>query len=159
VIRAAAITGLPPYGGNRTDLDVVGKTHLEQWRGIVEACDEGYFGTIGVRFFSVRSFSQNDVANSRKYAVVNQMLVSRYFGHENPIGKHVRVGLLATGTEKIADPVFEIVDVVRDIQNRGLEGPSLPEVFVPSTIPSFGFPSILLRSSADSRRLTTTDST
>jgi putative ABC transport system permease protein len=29
VIRAAATTGLPPYGGNRTELDVVGKTHLE----------------------------------------------------------------------------------------------------------------------------------
>ena len=45
---------------------------------------------------------------------------------------------------------------MRDIRNRGLEEPLLPEVFVPSTIPSFGFASILLRTSADSRRLTTT---
>lgn len=56
----------------------------------------------------------------------------------------------------MADPVFEIVGVVADIRNRGLEEPSLPEVFIPSTIPSFGFPWILLRTSADSRSLATT---
>ncbi len=57
VTRAAATTGLPPYGGNRTELDVPGKTHLEQWRGVVEACDDRYFSAVGFRFLSGRSFS------------------------------------------------------------------------------------------------------
>jgi hypothetical protein len=131
VIRAAATTGLPPYDGSRTELDVMGKTHLEQWRGIVEACDEGYFGPVGFRFLSGRSFWRSDVANSRQYAVLNQMLVSRYFGHENPIGKHVRVGLLAAGAEKMADPVFEILGVVGNIRNRGVEELRCPRYLFP----------------------------
>ena len=84
------------------------------------------------------------------------MFAARYFGQENPIGRHVRVGLLASGPDKLADPIFEIVGVVADIRNPGLEEPSLPEVFIPFTIPSAASPSILVRTSTDARSLTAT---
>lgn len=156
VIRMAATTGLPPYGGNRTELDIVGKTHSEQWRGLYEACDENYFATIGFKLLRGKVFSQNDVANSRKLAVVNQMFATRYLGLENPIGKHVRIDTLRTGAEKMADPVFEIIGVVSDVRNRGLEEPSVPEVFIPSIIASAAVPYILIRTAGGGRGLTAT---
>lgn len=154
VTHAASTTGLPPYGGIRSELDIIGKTHSDQWRGEFEACDERYFDTIGFRFLRGRPFSRVDVVNNRKVAVVNQTFVSRYFGPENPIGKYVRVGFLSTDVDKIPNPVFEIVGVVADIRNWDLEEPIMPEVYIPTTITSVQFPIILLRSSVDPHRLT-----
>ena len=148
-VAVTAATGLPPYGGIGTELDVVGKIHREQWKGQFEACDSQFFRTIGIRFLSGRPFSSGEVANVRKVAVVNQTLVSRYFGHENPIGSGIRVSLLSAAADKMSDPVFEIIGVVADIRNRGLEDQTEPEVFVPLTITSIGFHSILIRTASD----------
>jgi putative ABC transport system permease protein len=52
--------------------------------------------------------------------------------------------------------VFAIVGVVADIRNRGLEEAPLPEVFIPSTITTTIFPTILVRTSADPRSLVPT---
>ena len=46
---------------------------------VFEACDERYFSQLGCDF-PAEAFSQSDVANSRKFAVVNQTLAHRYFG-------------------------------------------------------------------------------
>ncbi len=148
-VAVTAATGLPPYGGIGTELDVVGKIHGEQWKGQFETCDSQFFRAIGIRFLSGRPFSRGEVANARKVAVVNQTLASRYFGRENPIGSRIRVSLLSTAGEKMPDPVFEIIGVAADIRNRGLEAPIEPEVFLPVTITSIGFPSILIRTAAD----------
>jgi putative ABC transport system permease protein len=152
-ITAAATTGLPPFGGLRSGLDVVGKIHSDSWRGKFEACDEGYFSTLGFQFLQGQPFSAADVANRRKVAVVNQTLVSRYFGHESPLGKHLRVDQLSKMAEKVPEPVFEIVGIVADMRNDGLEDPIVPVVFIPSTIVTSIFPVILVRTSIDPRNL------
>jgi predicted permease len=149
VVAVTAGVGLPPYGGIRSELDVTGKIHSEQWKGQFETCDSQFFRAIGIRFLSGRPFSRGEAVNARKVAVVNQTLASRYFGHENPIGGRIRVSLLSTAGEKMADPVFEIIGVVADIRNRGLEMPTEPEVFLPLTITNIGFPGILIRTASD----------
>ena len=40
--------------------------------------------------------SSDDVIGARKVAVVNQTLVRRYFGPEDPIGQQVRLKMLET---------------------------------------------------------------
>jgi ABC-type antimicrobial peptide transport system permease subunit len=51
--------------------------------------------------------------------VVNQEFVRRYFKGENPIGQHIRIGaMMGPGFE---DPVREIVGVVGDIKQGGLD--------------------------------------
>ncbi len=52
-------------------------------------------------------------------AVVNQALVVRHFGSENPIGQSIRLARLATLPEPVLDPTFEIVGVIGDIPNDG----------------------------------------
>jgi predicted permease len=149
VKAVSATSGLPPYGGFGTELEVLGKTHSDRWQGSVEACDSEYFETIGFRFLSGRPFSRYEVANNRKVAVVNQTLATRYFGRENPIGKLVRVNRLSKVGEKMPEPTFEIIGVVADIRNQGLEEATVPEVFLPLTAGSFAFPRILVRTSVE----------
>jgi putative ABC transport system permease protein len=149
IVAVSAGTGVPPYSGIRTELDVTGKIHAEQWNGQFETCDSEFFRTVGIRFLSGRAFSRGEVADARKVAVVNQTLVSRYFGNGSPIGSRIRVKFLSAARDKISDPVFEIIGVVADIRNRGLEAPIEPEVFLPMTITSLRFPTILIRIASD----------
>jgi putative ABC transport system permease protein len=153
VVAAGATSGFPVYGGSRTQLDVVGKIHTQEWLGAFAGCDPQYFSTIGYRFLRGRPFSASDVTNARKVAVINQTLVNRYFGDRNPLGQHVRIGRLQAASEKASEPVFEIIGVVADVRNRGLEEPTVPEVFIPATSSGVVPSTILIRTSADSRKL------
>jgi putative ABC transport system permease protein len=156
VIAVAQTTGLPPFGGSATDIDVPGKLHTQHWTGQVELCSDSYFRTIGLRFLSGSAFSRSDVANARKLAVVNQTFVRKYFGNDDPLGKQIRLTRLAEGSDAIPDPSFEVIGVVADVRNRGVEEAPVPEAFVPSMVSGAGFPRILIRTSADARKLLAT---
>src|SRR5262249_56232789 len=43
VVAATETTTLPPFGGVRSDIDVVGKTHAEKWRAIPSLCPARHF--------------------------------------------------------------------------------------------------------------------
>jgi predicted permease len=135
VVSATETTTLPPYGGINSEIDVLGKTPTERWEAIFQLCSEGYFKTLGLRMVRGRLLSEADVGGARKVAVVNQTLVNKYFGREDPIGQQIRLKMLATMNEgKVDNPVFEVIGVVADAKNRGIQDPPGPELFVPYTI-------------------------
>ncbi len=87
---------------------------------------------------------------ARKLAVVNQTLVNRYFGQDDPIGQRIKLSMLETFREgPVPDPVFEIVGVVRDAKNQGIQEPPSPEVFVPFTLTGAFERGILVRTQGD----------
>ena len=63
---------------------------------IFQLCSEGYFQTLGLRLSRGRTFSAAEVNGARKVAVVNQTLVTRYFGQEDPIGQRIKLSMLET---------------------------------------------------------------
>jgi hypothetical protein len=69
--------------------------------------------------------SAQDIADGRKVAVVNETLARRYYGDDDPVGRTIELKMLATlGAESVTDPVFEIVGVMADARNQGLQIPS-----------------------------------
>ncbi len=136
-----------------TDIDVPGKAHLERWTGIFERCSGSYFRTLGFRFLRGVPLSHTDVAQARQVAVVNQTLVRKYFANEDPIGKRIKLDRLAAAPDSIADPSFEIVGVVADIRNQGVEEASLPEAYIPVTIGVSGFPGLMVRTATNPRAM------
>jgi hypothetical protein len=73
--------------------------------------------------------------DARKVAVVNQTLVEKYFGHEDPIGRQIQIQQLgSTPNSPVANPVFEIVGIIGDMKNQGIQEPIRPEIFIPYTI-------------------------
>jgi putative ABC transport system permease protein len=156
-VAAAGITnGLPPYGGAPTNFDIPGKLHIEVWNGTFESCNETYFQTLGFRSVAGSLFSSSDVAIGRQVAVINETLRDRYFGRDDPLGKQIRLERLATGPGGGAAATFLIVGVVQDVRNSGLEEPIAPEVFIPYTATTLGFPRILIRTSIDPHSLINT---
>jgi putative ABC transport system permease protein len=135
VIAATETSTLPPYGGIGTDMDIPGKTHTETWRAIYQLCSEGYFQTLGLKVLRGRPLSEVEVNDARKVAVVNQTLVKRFFGQEDPLGQRVKINMLETFPQgRVENPVFEIIGVVSDAKNQGIQEPIMPEIFVPYTI-------------------------
>lgn len=149
VVSASTTSTLPPYGGVRSEVDVPGKTHDERWEALVQLVSEGYADTLGLRLRQGRFLSRAEVDDARKVAVVNQILVQRYFGQDDPIGRTIELKRLATLPDSpVPDPVFEIVGVVADAKNQGLQDPILPEAFIPYTMTGAYERGILLRTSS-----------
>jgi len=148
VMAATETTTVPPFGGIRSDIEITGKTHAEKWEAIFSLCSEGYVPTLQVRLLRGRTLSEMEVNSARKVAVVNQTLVNKFFGHEDPIGRLVKINMLENFPDSpVKDPVFEIIGVISDVRNQGLRDPAMPEVLAPFTITGAFDRAILVRTS------------
>ena len=150
VVAATETSNLPPYGGIPTEIDVPGAAHVEKWRGIFQLCSEGYFPTLGIRFLRGRALAEAEVSEARRVAVVNQTLARKYFGQEDPIGRQIKLVMLATDVDPpVENPVFRIVGVVADVKNQGIQEPVVPEAFIPYTMTGSFERGVLVRTSGD----------
>ncbi|HVH86058.1 MAG TPA: ADOP family duplicated permease, partial [Terriglobales bacterium] len=149
VVSATETSTLPPYGGIPTEIEISGKTHTEKWEAIFQLVSEGYFRTLGIRQLRGRMLSEVDVNDARKVAVINETLARKYFGQDDPIGRSLTLKRLAEATPPVTEPVFEILGVVADAKNHGIQDPPRPEVFIPyTTTASFGR-GIIVRTARD----------
>ena len=69
----------------------------------------GFFETLGDRILTGRPIADEDNANTRPVAVINEAFARRFFGRENPIGQH-----FGPAPRKNAG-MYEIVGVARDV--------------------------------------------
>jgi putative ABC transport system permease protein len=139
VTSATTISGLPPFGGIGSEIQIPGTTHTERWNAIFQLVSHGYFHTLGIRTLRGRLLTETEVTAGRKVAVINQTLVNRFFGNADPIGRQIELTMLASVPEgPVPSPTFEIVGVIADAKNNGIQEPAGPEVFIPYTVtPAF----------------------
>jgi putative ABC transport system permease protein len=149
VVEATETSTLPPYGGIRSEVEVAGKTDPEKWNAVVQLCSEGYFAVVRIAFLEGRTFNEAEVSGARKVAVVNQTFARKYLGKTSPIGQRIRLAELANFPDKVEDPSFEVIGVVKDAKNQGLEEPPLPEAWVPYTVTGSGERGVLVRTVND----------
>ena len=149
VVEATETSTLPPYGGIRSEVEVAGKTDPEKWNAVVQLCSEGYFSVVRIGFLEGRTFNEAEVSDARKVAVVNQTFARKYLGKLSPLGQRIRLAELANFPDKVEDPWFEVIGVVKDAKNQGLQDPPLPEAWVPYTVTGSGERGILVRTTND----------
>jgi putative ABC transport system permease protein len=149
VVDATETSTLPPYGGIPTEIEIPGKTHTEKWSALFQLCSEGYFPVLRIQFMDGRPFTEAEVNGARKLAVVNQTFAHRYLGSDNPIGQRVHLANLETFPDALHDSWFEIVGVVADVKNRGLQDPIEPEVWVPYTVTGSAARGVLVRTAKE----------
>jgi putative ABC transport system permease protein len=149
VVAATETTSLPPYGGLDSAIDIVGETRSEKWRAMFQLCSEGYFSTLQLRTILGRTLSETEVHGARKVAVVNQTFVNKFLSNKYPIGRMVKINMLESMPDSpVKDPVFEVIGVISDARNQGIQEPPMPEMFVPYTITGAFYRGILVRTSA-----------
>jgi putative ABC transport system permease protein len=97
-----------------------------EWIAELRIASPGYFEALGVPLKAGRTFTEADGTGPVK-VIVNEALVRRHFGKdEDPIGQHIRR----------RDPqTFEIVGVVGDVRQAGLDREPMPEIDFPYNHP------------------------
>jgi TolB protein len=79
--------------------------------------------------------------------VLNQTFARRYFDSTNPMGRTVKFDVLDHVPNLAPDTYFEIVGVVSDQKNAGLDSPILPAAFLPSTFLETGAHALIVKTS------------
>ncbi len=149
IVEATETSTLPPYGGIPSDIEIPGKTHAEKWTALYQLCSEGYFPVLKLQLLTGRPFTEAEVNGARKLAVINQTFAHKYLGAENPIGQRVHLVHLETAPDPLHDAWFEVIGVVADAKNRGLQDPPEPEVWVPYTVTGSFARGVLVRTAGD----------
>ncbi len=143
---------LPPYGGIPAGVEVRGYPEENPPGALLYLISEQYFDVLNVPLLEGRPLSQQEAFNAKKVAIINRTFARQYFGAIDPLGKMVKFGFLERVPEKI-DAWFEIVGVVADQKNQGLEEPAHPAVYIPFTITGFGNRGVLLRTRGEPHTL------
>ena len=88
--------------------------------------DPGYFATLRVPLLAGRFFTDADRADAPKVVIVNESFAKKWWPNESPLGKRVKQGFPQDDR-----PFREIVGVVGDVAQEGLDLPVQTEVFLP----------------------------
>jgi putative ABC transport system permease protein len=153
VISAATSSSYPPYDCCPSEIELAGKARDETRNATVQISSEAYFEVLGIPFLEGRTFLADEVNDARKVAIINQSFRSRYFKNENPIGQRVHLKLMETVPDPVGNAWFEIVGVVADAKNHGLQNPNDPEVWFPYTVYSRAAWALLVRTVNDPAKM------
>jgi putative ABC transport system permease protein len=148
VFAATETSSYPPYSWGWTTVIVQGKTPPQNRNTASIMCSEGYFQTLNRSLLRGRLFTRKDIAAAGHVVVVNQGFARDHFGEENPIGHQVRFSDFETLNDWPREPYFEIIGVVADAQNTGLESSPRPEIYLPATLTGSGPRNLMVRTSA-----------
>jgi putative ABC transport system permease protein len=98
-----------------------------------------YFSALDIPLVKGRYFTEQDNEQTPRVAIINETLARRFFGGEEPIGKHLIL--------KITEPRImpEVVGVVRDVKAYGLDVETNPAFYVPYRQDPFSTMSIVVR--------------
>jgi putative ABC transport system permease protein len=145
VISVTESITVPVEGGANTDITVPGTTHSDTWSTNVELITEDYFQTVGLPVLRGRILSANDVDSMQKVIVVNRKFVHNFFGDSDAIGRTVKFNVLDRIPDAPHDAYFQIVGVVGDALNNGLQKDVAPEAFMPYTVTALAGNELLLK--------------
>jgi len=148
---AGLCTVLPANGGgNYVPITFVGKpTEVDvRPRTYWIAITPDFFKTIGARLIKGRFFNESDNEHSRPVIIINRSLALRYYPNEDPLGKFINPSKGALPKE--LGP-REIVGVVDDLKNDGLDKEAAPEVYSPYYQEPLSRLYVVLRAKADPR--------
>lgn len=127
VSSVGVVTDIPLFGSSSTGFDIDGRpasAHGQRPLTDYRMISPDYFSAMGMRLVKGRAFSRYDTANALAVAIINETMAGRFFSNEDPIGK--RIGLSGGPTDW-----REIVGVVGDVRNYGVDAAVKPEAYVP----------------------------
>jgi putative ABC transport system permease protein len=151
VISASAAASLPLTGDNiASSFEIEGPPTPMGSRPTADfnAVEPNYFRTLHVPLLAGRDFTESDDSNSMPVVLINRTFAERFFPGKNPIGKHVRPGIgNGYGPGKL--PMREIVGVIGDVKQAGIETQAAPEIYAPLAQSPFGTMFIVARTAID----------
>ena len=134
-VEAAALTvSLPVEGGPDLPFRIEGRALAadaqfhgdEQWRFV----SPQYFKALKIPLLRGRSFDERDAQSAPPVVLVNAAMAAKYWPSQDAVGQRITIGK-GLGPE-FEDPTREIVGVVGDVREEGLDRPAPPVMYVPA---------------------------
>jgi len=147
-------TWLPPFPGFSTTFEIKGKPVLQDQRASLTLASPQLFPTLHIPLLYGRIFDDAEEQRAAHLALVNQAMVERYFAGKNRVGQHVRSDTLKMDRPNLVsikdpDGWLEIVGVVADVRNDGIEHPPAPAIYLPASFICRPSISMLVRTAGD----------
>jgi len=133
VEQASAACCLPLQGGFGLGFRIVGRP-LDNGPfhggGAWTTLSPDYFDVFKIKVIQGRAFTYLDNGGATPVVVINESMAKEYFKNETPIGQHLAIG--RGGMREFAsEPDREIIGVVADSRDNGLNQDPGPKMFVP----------------------------
>jgi predicted permease len=128
----------PPYSWPKQAVDIAGDLHREQPQAHVQLVSPEYFAALRIPLLYGRIWDASENARGDFTAVVNQAFVKRYTAQADPLSRQIRVPDLVPRFPTYAvSPQStnwrQIVGVVGDARNDGVDQPVQPAIYLPYT--------------------------
>jgi predicted permease len=129
---------VPPFRGYVTKIDFSGNPNLTDAQASLGLISFNMFSTLRIPLLSGRSYSQQESARGAHVAVVNRAFVKQFARGGDVLGQSVRSPGLRMDIPDAAsvtnpDGWLQIIGVVEDARNDGLDMPVRPAVYIPDT--------------------------
>ncbi|HEX3435848.1 MAG TPA: ABC transporter permease [Pseudacidobacterium sp.] len=129
----------PPSSGDEERFDLLGKApnpSIEGQTARMNYIDPGYFSTLHIPLLQGRIWNQAEIGHSALLALVNESFVKRFYPNGDVLGHSLKVPNQKneppyTLTVPGADGWLQIIGVVADSLNDGLDKPVKPAIYMP----------------------------
>ena len=146
-VESASAVMCPPMGGTCWTSPYAAAGHAappvmqRPWTALNMVLS-GYFKTMGMKLKEGRFFTDQDDGRSGRIAVINEAMARRISPHGSAVGKTVDVTYAA-------GELLEVVGVVGDVKQFGLDQPVIEEVYVPAAQMPVNFMTVVMRTRQD----------
>jgi predicted permease len=133
---AISTSWFPPFGGFTAKVELKSKPSLTDAQAMLGLTSPQTFSTLRVPLLAGRLFDEAETSRAAHVAVVNQAFVKQFLGDADPISQSVRSPMLKVDRKELLtamnpDDWAQIIGVVGDALNDGLDHPTKPAVFIP----------------------------
>ncbi len=132
VVAEAAACCVPLEGGFMLPVTVLGADNglsggAAGWMSI----SPGYFDVFGIPLKRGRAFTDSDNENAPQVALINETLANLYWKHGDPLQGRIAIPK-GIASQFNNEPVRQIIGIVGDIHDGGLNRKSNPVMYVPT---------------------------
>jgi predicted permease len=140
----------PPDNGWNNKFELLGQPSAEDQRASVNWVSKEYFPVLQIPLLQGRLWNEAETHRAARVAVINETMARRFFSAGDALGHQLRMpNMKAEPRMALSIPGsndwFEIIGVVSDALNDGLEKPVGPGIYIPYTVFMPGFTQILVR--------------
>ena len=144
-VESVGITSTPPIAGSFGSFDQSG--FIVQDRRIPDSqvpsvdryiVSPDYFATMEIPLLRGRLFTEADAAGNYQVAIISEMTARQFFPGENPLGKRIQLG-----ARQDDRPWAEIIGIVGNVHQYGLDSPATPQAYLLYSQFPFGYAAVL----------------
>lgn len=147
-------TWFPGFGGFYAKVEIQSKPGLTDAQAVLTLISPQLLAALQVPLVNGRMFDDAESKRAAHLALVNQAFVKQYLGNLDPLGQSVRSPALNFSrpsflSAQAPDDWLQVIGVVGDAKNGGLDRPVRPAIFLPYSFVLAPDQSLLVRANGD----------